>query len=364
MAALESSVRYPVFAPQWLSAMKLATLFTICLLGLVAGCGQQPVYITGAGASFPYPLYSKWAYAYEPLTGTQINYQSIGSGGGISKIKNRTIDFGASDAPLSAEELESAGLLQFPMVVGGVVPVVNIKGVGPGQLRLTPELLAGIFLGEIKSWGDANVRAANPDLKLPEKDIAVVHRADGSGTTWIFTSYLSAASEQWKSKVGAEKAVSWPIGLGGKGNEGVAVNVKNIDGAIGYVEYAFALQNKMAHALLKNRAGKFIDPTIKTFQAAAANADWQGAHGFYMVLVNQPGDDSWPITGASFILMHKEAPDAKKCAVMLKFFDWCYRHGAKDAEELDYVPMPAKVIDLVEASWDQQMRSGGQPIAR
>ncbi|HEY5313853.1 MAG TPA: phosphate ABC transporter substrate-binding protein PstS, partial [Pirellulales bacterium] len=313
------------------------------LLALIAGCGPPPVAITGAGATFPYPLYSRWAHSYEGLSAVQINYQSIGSGGGISKIKNQTVDFGASDAPLTAEELEQAGLVQFPLVIGGVVPVVHISGVGPGQLRLTPELLADIFLGDVKSWDDQRIQAANPDLKLPKKDVAVVRRADGSGTTWMFTSYLSAVSPKWKSKVGAEKAVDWPTGWGGKGNEGVAAYVESIDGAIGYVEYAYALQNQMAHVLLKNRSGKFVEPTIQTFQAAAANADWKQSPGFYMVLVDQPGDETWPITGASFILLRKAAADPQKTAVMLKFFDWCYRHGAADAEALHYVPMPSEV---------------------
>jgi phosphate transport system substrate-binding protein len=345
---------------------KPGIILPLGLLALIAGCGPAPVAITGAGATFPYPLYSRWAHTYEGLSAVQINYQSIGSGGGISKIKNKTVDFGASDAPLTAEELEQAGLVQFPMVVGGVVPVVHVAGVGPGKLRLTPELLAALYLGEIKSWDDERLRAENPDLKLPKQDVAVVRRADGSGTTWMFTSYLSAVSSEWKSKVGADKAVDWPNAArwGGKGNEGVAAYVENIDGSIGYVEYAYALQNNMAHVQLKNRSGKFVEPTIKTFQAAAANADWQHAPGFYLVLVDQPGEASWPITGASFILLHKESTDAQKTSVMLKFFDWCYRHGPADAESLHYVPMPSQVVDLVEASWDRHLRSGGKPIAR
>lgn len=344
--------------------MKIRYLCALALLVLAAGCGPAPVSITGAGATFPYPLYAKWAYAYEGLTGTQINYQSIGSGGGISKIKDRAVDFGASDAPLIQDELQKSGLVQFPMIVGGVVPVVHVEGVGPGELKLSPELLADIFLGKVKSWDDARIAKENPDIKLPAKDVGVVHRADGSGTTWIFTSYLAAVSSEWKLKVGADKAVSWPVGVGGKGNEGVAAYIGQLNGSIGYVEYAYALQNKMAHVQLKNRSGKYVEPTIKSFQAAAGNADWEQAAGFYLVLVDQPGEQSWPITGASFILMHKDSPDATKASTILKFFDWCYRHGTRDAEQLDYVPMPAKVIELVEASWDKNMTAGGKPIAR
>lgn len=344
---------------------KYGMVLLLGLLALVAGCGPAPVAITGAGATFPYPLYSRWAHTYEGLSAVQINYQSIGSGGGISKIKNKTVDFGASDAPLTAVELQDAGLVQFPMVVGGVVPVVHVEGVGPGTLRLTPELLAALYLGEITSWDDERLAAENPNLKLPKKDVAVVRRADGSGTTWMFTSYLAGVSPKWKSKVGADKAVEWPAAArwGGKGNEGVAAYVESIDGSIGYVEYAYALQNKMAHVLLKNRDGHFVEPTIKTFQAAASNADWKNAPGFYVVLIDQPGKDTWPITGASFILLHRESADAQKVAVILKFFDWCYKHGSQDAEALHYVPMPDDVIELVEASWRQNLKIGGKPVS-
>ena len=291
-----------------------------------APTGTPATIINGAGATFPYPIYSKWAYSYEAATGVRVNYQSLGSGAGISQIKNKTVDFGASDSPLTIEDLNEAKLVQFPLVVGGIVPVVHIEGVGGGKLRLTPKLLANIFLGRIKNWDDPALKAANPDLKLPAKEIAVVHRADGSGTTWIFTSYLAETSADWKQKVGVGKSVSWPAGVGGKGNEGVAAYVKRIDGSIGYVEYAYALQNKMPYAMIENRAGKFPAPTIKSFQAAAANADWKNAPGYYVALVNQPGDESWPITGASFILIHKDQANAQ--------------HGSVDAPLLRLVLSP------------------------
>jgi len=261
--------------------------------------------ISGAGATFPYPVYAKWAEAYNNKTGVKMNYQSIGSGGGIKQIKAKTVDFGASDAPLKAEELDKAGLMQFPMVMGGVVPVVNLPGIKPGGIKLTPALLADIYLGEIKHWNDKRIQAANPGVNLPSKRITVVHRSDGSGTTWIFTNYLTKVSKTWAGKVGNNKAVAWPAGVGGKGNEGVASYVSRIKGSIGYVEYAYALQNKMTYALLQNREGHFVAPTSEAFQAAAANADWSHAPGFYMVLTDQPGNDSWPITGATFILVYK-----------------------------------------------------------
>ena len=341
-----------------------AALTAACVFGPAAAVSADgPVTLTGAGATFPYPIYSKWAYSYQEATGAKINYQSIGSGGGIAQVKAKTVDFGASDAPLTEDELNQAGLIQFPLVIGGIVPVVHVEGVESGKLKLTPTILADIFVGKIESWDDAAIKAANPDLTLPAKSISVVHRADGSGTTWIFTNYLAEVSATWKEKVGAGKAVAWPVGMGGKGNEGVAAYVKRIDGAIGYVEYAFALQNNMPVALLQNHDGKFVEPTLKTFQAAAANADWKDAPGYYMVLVNQPGDDSWPITGASFILIHKEQADASRAQALLKFFDWCYKNGAPAAEELHYVPIPSSVSELLETSWKQQVRAGGQPVS-
>jgi phosphate transport system substrate-binding protein len=318
--------------------------------------------VTGAGASFPYPVYGQWAHKYGQLSGLQLNYQSIGSGGGIAQIKAKTVDFGASDAPLKKEDLDASGLIQFPMIMGGVVPVVNIKGVKAGELRLTPQLLSDIFLGKVTKWDDQAVKQVNPGLKLPGKAITVVHRADGSGTTWIFTNYLDKVSAQWHGKVGTEKAVSWPVGVGGKGNEGVAAYVQRIDGSIGYVEFAYALENKMVHALLKNKAGKFVAPTIETFQAAAANADWKSAPGFYMVLTDQSGDTSWPITGASFILVYREQAEAEKTRALLKFFDWCYKNGIKDATDLAYVPMPQNVVNLVEDIWSREIKAGGKAV--
>jgi phosphate transport system substrate-binding protein len=318
--------------------------------------------INGAGATFPYPVYGQWAHKYKSLTGIKLNYQSIGSGGGIAQIKAKTVDFGASDAPMKKEDLDAHGLIQFPMVVGGVVPVVNVTGIEPGELKLTPDLLAGLFMGRITRWNDAAIAKANPGLDFPDTAVTVVHRADGSGTTWIFTNYLDKVSSAWHEKVGTGKAVSWPTGVGGKGNEGVAAYVQRVDGSIGYVEFAYALQNKMAHALLKNRSGTFAAPTIESFQAAAANADWQKAPGFYMVLTDQPGVASWPITGASFIIVYKEQADAELAGAMLQFFDWCYRHGADTAEDLHYVPIPLSVVDVVQNTWTENLAAAGLPL--
>lgn len=319
--------------------------------------------INGAGASFPYPIYAKWAAAYNAQAGVRVNYQSIGSGGGIRQIKAKTVDFGASDAPLPLQELEQAGLMQFPLVIGGVVPVMNLEGVQPGELRLTGEQLADIFLGKITRWDDPALRQNNPDVDLPDRSITVVHRSDGSGTTWMFTNYLSKVSPAWTQNVGHNSAVRWPTGVGGKGNEGVASYVSRINGSIGYVEYAYALQNKLTHARLRNRAGNDVSPSIKSFQAAAAGADWKNAPGFYLVLTDQPGADSWPISGASFILMQREQtkPAAGKAA--LKFFDWAYRQGAEQAIELDYVPIPESVYQIVQQRWADTLRQpDGQPL--
>lgn len=318
--------------------------------------------LNGAGATFPYPIYSKWAYAYEKQTGMKMNYQSIGSGGGIAQIKAKTVDFGASDAPLKKEELDQIGLMQFPLVMGGVVPIINLPGVKDGQLKLTAQALADVFLGKIVKWNDKAIADANPGVKLPDLLITVVHRADGSGTTWIFTHYLAAVSAEWKDKVGADKAVAWPVGVAGKGNEGVAAYVKQINGSIGYVEFAYALENKITTAQLQNKAGKFVKPTIETFQAAAANADWTAAPGFYMVLVDQPGDNSWPITGASFILIYKDQQNAATAKDMLKFFDWCLHNGGPAAEELHYIPMPENVVKLIEDTWGSQVKAQGNSV--
>jgi len=312
--------------------------------------------ISGAGATFPYPVYAKWAETYAGKTGVKMNYQSIGSGGGIKQIKARTVDFGASDAPLKPEELDKVGLLQFPMVMGGVVPVVNVPGVKPGDLKLSGKLLAEIFMGEVKRWDDARIAAMNHGVKLPHRAITVVHRSDGSGTTWIFTNYLSKVSHAWSSKIGNNKSVAWPAGVGGKGNEGVASYVSRIKGSIGYVEYAYALQNHMSYAQLQNKAGHFVSPTSKSFQAAAANADWAHAPGFYMVLTDQPGNTSWPITGATFILVYKQQDKPATGSEVLKFFDWAYHHGGSMAQQLDYVPMPSSVVSLVEQTWSRDIK--------
>jgi len=335
----------------------------MAISGLLGEVGfAQSKTLNGAGATFPYPIYSQWAYQYNQITGVKINYQSIGSGGGIAQIKAKTVDFGASDAPLTVEDLKAEGLTQFPLIIGGVVIVVNLSDIKPGQLKLTPELLANIFLGKITKWNDPAIAKVNPGLKLANKDITVVHRADGSGTTWLFTNYLDKVSPEWHTKVGTDKSVAWPVGLGGKGNEGVAGYVQQINGAIGYVEFAYALQNKMTYTLLQNLAGKFVSPSIESFSAAAGNADWKNAPGFYLVLTDQPGDDSWPITGASFIIIHKEQPDAEHGREMLKFFSWCLRNGAEEAKELQYVPLPKNLVELVEASWKAEVKSGGKPV--
>ncbi|HWY25348.1 MAG TPA: phosphate ABC transporter substrate-binding protein PstS [Nevskia sp.] len=312
--------------------------------------------ISGAGATFPYPIYSKWAAAYKDKTGNGLNYQSIGSGGGIKQIKAKTVTFGASDKPLEQKELDDAGLTQFPAIVGGVVPVVNLKGVTPGELTLDGATLADIFLGKIKSWNDPAIAKLNPKAKLPATLIAVVHRSDGSGTSFLFTSYLSQSSAEWKEKVGAATAVEWPSGIGAKGNEGVAGIAGQTDGAIGYVEYAYAKQNKMAYTKMINKDGKTVEPKIETFAAAAANADWANAPAFYLVLTSQPGATSWPIVGASFIIVYKKPDDAAALGEALKFYDWAFKNGQKAAEELDYVPLPAKVVDLVEASWKANVK--------
>ncbi|MBT4482870.1 MAG: phosphate ABC transporter substrate-binding protein PstS [Candidatus Latescibacteria bacterium] len=345
--------------------MKIIKIFGEALLILIfvlIAMSAESQTLDGAGASFPYPVYSQWAYKYNNLTRIKINYQSIGSGGGIAQITAKTVDFGASDAPLTKEELDSSGLIQFPMVMGGVTPVVNIKSIKAGELKLTPELLAGIYLGEITKWNDSKIQSINPALSLPNTSITVVNRADGSGTTWIFTNYLDKVSSKWHDIVGMGKAVQWPTGVGGKGNEGVATNVQRINGSIGYVEFAYALQSKLTHVLLKNSEGNFVAPTIDTFQSAAANADWINASGFYLVLTDQPGTDCWPITGASFILIHKEQKDPATAKEMLSFFEWCYKHGADIAKTLQYVPMPSNVIELVEKQWKDTVASNGNPV--
>jgi len=312
--------------------------------------------ITGAGATFPYPIYAKWAEAYKAKTGVGMNYQSIGSGGGIKQIKAKTVDFGASDMPLKPEVLEKDGLMQFPTVMGGVVPVVNLAGIAGGQIKLTGPVLADIFMGKIKKWNEPAIADLNKGVALPDQAITVVHRSDGSGTTFIFTNYLSKVSPEWKQKVGEETSVSWPTGVGGKGNEGVASYVKQIKGAIGYVEYAYALQNKMAHTMLQNKEGAFVAPSEESFKAAAAGANWEKAPGFYEILTDEPGKQSWPITGATFILMHKNQANAESAKAVLTFFDWAYANGDKLALELDYIPMPDNVVKLVQNAWKTQIK--------
>ena len=316
--------------------------------------------ISGAGATFPYPIYAKWAGAYQHVSGVGLNYQSIGSGGGIAQIKARTVTFGASDMPLKPAEVEASGLVQFPTVIGGVVPVVNVPGIPPGKLALDGKVLAGIYLGKITSWSDPAIKALNRGVNLPNKPIVVVHRSDGSGTTFIFTTYLSRVSPDWQKNVGAATAVDWPVGIGAKGNEGVAGNVAQAAGSIGYVEYAYAKQNRLGFTKLINKTGKPIEPTSDTFRAAAANADWTAAakQDFYIVLVDEPGATSWPITATTYILIPKQPRDPKAAADVLKFFKWAYASGGPAALSLDYIPLPDNAVKAIEASW-KEVRGAG-----
>ena len=332
----------------------------VVVLGMSGTAGAAE--ISGAGATFPYPVYAKWAEAYKARTGTSMNYQSIGSGGGIKQIVAKTVDFGASDMPLKPEDLAKDGLQQFPMVMGGVVLAVNLQGIQPGQLKLDGSTLAGIYLGRITKWNDPAIAKLNPGVALPDKAVATVHRSDGSGTNFIFTHYLSSVDPEFNSKVGESTSVEFPGGLGGKGNEGVAALTSRTDGAIGYVEYAYALQNKMNYTLLRNREGTFVSPTSASFQAAAANADWSKAPGFQLLLTDQPGKDSWPITGATFILMHQAQTKPDSGRAVLAFFDWAYHNGGKLAEDLAYVPMPAAVVGMVEQSWKTIVGPDGKPV--
>ncbi|MGF6429679.1 MULTISPECIES: phosphate ABC transporter substrate-binding protein PstS [Bradyrhizobium] len=313
--------------------------------------------ITGAGATFPFPIYSKWADAYKKETGNGLNYQSIGSGAGIKQIQAKTVTFGATDAPLKHEQLEKDGLVQWPMVMGAIVPVVNLEGIKPGDLILSGEVLGDIYLGKITKWNDAAIAKLNPKLTLPGDAITVVRRSDGSGTTFNFTDYLSKSNADWKSKVGSGTAVEWPVGVGAKGNEGVAGNISQTKNAIGYVEYAYAKQNKLTYTGLVNKAGKTVQPTIAAFQAAASNADWAKAPGYYVILTDQPGEASWPITAATFILMHKDSTDKAASQEALKFFKYAFEKGDKAAEELDYIPMPDAVVKLIEKTWSSDIKS-------
>jgi phosphate transport system substrate-binding protein len=333
-------------------------LRTLAVAGFLAATilPAAAVEISGAGATFPYPVYAKWADTYKKETGVGLNYQSIGSGGGIKQIEAKTVTFGATDAPLKGPELDKYGLVQFPMVMGGIVPVVNIDGIAAGELVLDGPTLGGIFIGTIKTWDDPAIKKLNPNAKLPSQAIAVVHRSDGSGTTFNFTYYLAEVSPDWKSKVGSATSVEWPVGIGAKGNEGVSNNVSQTKGSIGYVEYAYALQNKLVYTKLINKEGKAVGPTSAAFQAAAANADWNSAPGYGVILANQPGAESWPMTAATFILIHKQPDDAAAVTEALKFFAWAYAKGDKMAEELDYVPMPKKVVAEIEKVWASQIK--------
>ena len=331
------------------------TFTALFLASAVLGSSVNAADISGAGATFPYPIYAKWADAYKKETGNALNYQSIGSGGGIKQIKAKTVTFGATDAPLKGDELEKFGLAQFPMVMGGIVPVVNIDGIKPGELVLDGDTLAKIFLGNIKKWNDPVITKLNPKSKLPDQAIAIVHRSDGSGTTFNFVYYLSEVNAVFKAKIGVNTSVQWPAGIGAKGNEGVANNVANTKGAIGYVEYAYASQNKLSHTKMINKAGKTVEPNSETFKAAAANADWSSRPGYGVILANQPGDKSWPMTAATWILIYKKPADVAATNEAIKFFAWAYKNGDKMAEELHYVPMPKKVVKDVESYWKSEI---------
>ena len=342
----------------------MKTTFKFATAGLVAALFSIPALaqdVTGAGASFPAPLYAKWASDFNKATGVKINYQSVGSGAGLKQIDSKTVDFGASDMPLKDEELQTKGLMQFPTVIGGVVPVINVAGVKPGELKLNGTVLADIYLGKITKWNDPAIKALNGSLNLPDAAISPVRRADGSGTTFIFTNYLSKVSPDWKTKAGEGTAVNWPTGAGGKGNEGVAAFVNRLPNSIGYVEYAYVKQNKMVYAQMQNAAGNFVAPEDVAFKAAAANADW--SKSFYQILTNQAGKDAWPISGATFIMMHKSQDKPANATTVLKFFDWAYKNGDKTADDLDYVPMPAAVKTIIEKAWGDIKDTSGKVVA-
>jgi len=342
----------------------MKTTFKFATAGLVAAVFSISAFaqdVTGAGASFPAPLYAKWASDFNKATGVKINYQSVGSGAGIKQIEAKTVDFGASDAPLKDDELQAKGLMQFPTVIGGVIPVVNIPGIKPGELKLNGQVLGDIYLGKVTKWNDPAIKALNGSLNLPDAAIAPVRRADGSGTSFLFTNYLSKVNAEWKSKVGEGTAVNWPTGAGGKGNEGVAAFVNRLPNSIGYVEYAYVKQNKMTYAQLQNAAGTFVSPDDSAFKAAAAGADWNKS--FYQVLTNQAGKDAWPITGATFILMHKVQDKPANATSVLKFFDWAYKSGDKTADDLDYVPMPDGVKTAIAKAWGDIKDASGKSVA-
>jgi len=343
---------------QFLSSRSLLALAASCVLASTALQAQE---ITGAGATFPAPLYANWASEYNKLTGVKVNYQSIGSGGGIKQIDSKTVDFGASDMPLTDDVLKTKGQVQFPAVIGGVVPILNVTGIAPGQLKLTGQLLGDIYLGKITRWNDPAIKALNPSVTLPDTAIAQVRRADGSGTTFLFTNYLSKVNTEWKAKVGEGTAINWPVGAGGKGNEGVAAFVSRLPNSLGYVEYSYVKQNKLTYALVQNAAGNFVKPEDDTFKAAAAGADW--AKSFYQILTNQPGKDAWPITGATFILMYAKQDKPANGTEALKFFNWAYANGEKAAVDLDYVPMPAAAVAAIQKSWAEIKDGAGKPIS-
>jgi phosphate transport system substrate-binding protein len=341
------------------STLRIASLGLLAMSFVAVAAAQE---VTGAGATFPAPLYAKWASDYNKATGVKINYQSVGSGAGIRQIDAKTVVFGASDMPLTEEDLAKKGQIQFPTVIGGVVPVINIQGINPGQLRLNGQVLGDIFLGKITKWNDAAVKALNPSLNLPDAAIAPVRRADGSGTSFLFTNYLSKVNPEWKTKVGEGTSVNWPTGAGGKGNEGVAAFVGRLPNSIGYVEYAYVKQNKMNYAVMQNAAGQFVSPDDSAFKAAAASAQW--SKSYYQILTNQAGAQSWPITGATFILMHKVQDKPAEAAAALKFFSWAYANGDKTADDLDYVPMPVAVKQQIEKLWATELKDvSGKPLA-
>lgn len=345
--------------------MRISANLSMMVLAVSAGLGLSATAsaqeITGAGASFPAPIYSKWASEYNKASGVKVNYQSIGSGGGIRQIDAKTVDFGASDMPLADEVLKTKGQMQFPTVIGGVVPVINVKGIAPGSMKLTGQVLGDIYLAKITKWNDPAIKALNPTLDLPDAPIAQVRRADGSGTTFLFTNYLSKVNAEWKSKVGEGTAVNWPVGAGGKGNEGVAAFVARLPNSLGYVEYSYVKQNKMNFVVMQNASGNFVKPEDDSFKAAAAGADWTKT--FYHILTNQPGKDSWPITGATFILMHLKQDKPANASQTLKFFSWAYANGDKAASELDYVPMPKTTISAIEKAWGEIKDGTGKSIA-
>ena len=342
--------------------MKLVKLLAPLAIAAVTATSALAVDITGAGATFPYPIYAKWADAYKKQTGTGMNYQSIGSGGGIKQITAKTVDFGASDMPMKPEDLKKHGLVQFPAIMGGVVPVYKLQGIQPGQLKFTGKLLGDIYLGKVTKWNDPAITQLNPGVNLPGSPITVVHRSDGSGTTFLWTNYLSKVHPEFKSTVGEGTSVKWPAGVGGKGNEGVASYVQKINGSIGYVEYAYAKQNKLSHGQVQNKSGKFVNPEDDTFKAAAANADWKSVPGMGVVLTDQAGDAAWPITGASFILMHARQDKPESAREVLKFFEWAFKNGQTMAAELDYVPMPDPTVKEIQAAWKQVSDSSGKAL--